>query len=290
MFPFRVKVRDTYLRKTVLDALREDIAKGDITTNLTVSRGARARAVLRLKDDGVIAGLEVFKAVFEAYDAEARVALRVREGARCKRGTVLATVTGRARSILSCERVALNFVQRLSGIATMTREFVDEVRGTGVKILDTRKTTPNLRLLEKYAVSVGGGFNHRPTLADLALIKDNHIRAAGGIREAVARINEARPKVLVEIEVAPDVDLSSLSDLDIDILMFDNWPPEILREAIHKVRRFRSKPLVEVSGRIRLENVRKIALSRPDFISVGYLTHSAPALDISLDFVGDARA
>lgn len=285
VFPFKVKIGDEYLRAIIACALCEDIPRRDLTTELTVKPGARASAVLLTREAGVAAGLGVFAAVFKVLDPTVAVRTRARaEGKWFGRGEFLAHVRGPARSILSGERVALNFVQRLSGIATLTRRFVERVEGTGVKILDTRKTTPGLRALEKYAVTVGGGFNHRPNLSDLVLIKDNHIAAAGGIREAVARVRKAKPKVPVEVEVAPGIDPASLRDLDIDILMFDNWKPGPLKGAIRKVRRFPSKPLVEVSGRIRLANVREFALAGPDFISVGCLTHSAPALDLGLDF------
>ena len=203
---------------------------------------------------------------------------------------MLAVVEGNARSVLACERVALNFVQRMSGIATLTAKFVERVKGTGVKVLDTRKTTPNLRIFEKYAVAAGGGWNHRLTLAELAIIKDNHVAIAGGIREAAARIRRAQPRALVEIEVDPGTDLEVLEDLNADILMFDNWEPREVGRAIRRVRRFPSKPLVEVSGRMRLESIRKYALAGPDFISVGCLTHSAPALDVGLDFTGASAA
>lgn len=282
-FPFVVKVPSEHIRRVVREALREDLAEGDVTTALSVDRAARASAVFKLKDDGVIVGFDVVKAVFAALDPRARVGFEVDEGMWCAKGTTVARVRGRARSILSGERVALNFMQRLSGVATMTRRFVEQVSGTGVKILDTRKTTPNLRLLEKQAVALGGGYSHRPSLASLALIKDNHIRAAGSIREAVELVRAAGPRVLVEVEVAPDADLAELAAVDADILMFDNWPAERLRPAIRRARYFARRPLIEVSGRIRLDNVRRIALCGPDFISVGYITHSAPALDISLD-------
>jgi nicotinate-nucleotide pyrophosphorylase (carboxylating) len=284
-FPFRVTVDDEYRRTIIAYALCEDIPKRDYTTELTVKPGARANALLMTREAGVVAGLDVFAAVFKIFDPSVHVRKRCfAEGKWFERGEFLAHVWGPARSILSSERVALNFVQRLSGIATLTHRFVERVEGTGVRILDTRKTTPGLRPLEKYAVGVGGGFNHRPNLSDLVLIKDNHIAAAGGIREAVARVRRAKLRALVEVEVAPEIDPADLRDLDIDILMFDNWKPGPLKAAISKARRFPSKPLIEVSGRIKLANVRKFALARPDFISVGSLTHSAPALDLGLDF------
>lgn len=282
-FPFVVKVPGEYVARVVREALREDLADGDVTTDLSVDRIARASAVFTLKGEGVIAGFDVVKAVFAALDPKARVGFEVDEGMWCAKGTVVARVHGRTRSILSGERVALNFMQRLSGVATITRRFVEEVSGTGVKILDTRKTTPNLRLLEKRAVVLGGGYNHRWSLAALALIKDNHIRAAGSIRKAVETVRAADPRVLVEVEVAPEADLAELAMVDADILMFDNWPVERLKQAIRRARYFPRRPLIEVSGRVRLDNVRRIALCGPDFISVGYITHSAQALDISLD-------
>jgi nicotinate-nucleotide pyrophosphorylase (carboxylating) len=290
-FPFRVRIPETYLERTISAALDEDRAYDDLASRLAVGRCAEARARLVLREGGVVAGLEVFRAVFGTFDPAVAVTLGpAKEGRRSRRGTVLAVVEGNARSVLACERVALNFVQRMSGIATLTAKFVERVKGTGVKVLDTRKTTPNLRIFEKYAVAAGGGWNHRLTLADLAIIKDNHVAIAGGIRQAAARIRRAQPRALVEIEVDPETDLEVLEDLNADILMFDNWEPREVGRAIRRVRRFPSKPLVEVSGRMRLENIRKYALAGPDFISVGCLTHSAPALDIGLDFTGASAA
>jgi nicotinate-nucleotide pyrophosphorylase (carboxylating) len=283
-FPFQHKVGAAWLRRVVTEALREDAARDDAATEMTVARDARATAALVLKDDGVVAGLDVFRTVFRSFDPSTRVALEMEDGMRCARGTVLARVSGRARSILACERVALNFVQRMSGVATTTRRFVERVSGTGVRILDTRKTTPTLRALDKYAVTVGGGFNHRANLADLALIKDNHIASAGSAAKALRLAAKARPRVLVEIEAGPEVDIEGLGELPVDILMLDNWPLKRLRGAVRTARRLPSRPLIEISGRVRLENVRRLAECGPDFISVGSLTHSAPALDISLDF------
>jgi len=283
-FPFEVELDKRIVKKLVREALREDLGGGDVTTDSTVRAGSRTEAKLRLKEPAVIAGLDVFETVFNTFDPGIRVAWSVKEGRTQKPGRLLARVRGRTRSILTCERLALNLFQRMSGIATVTRRFADEVRGTGVRVIDTRKTTPGLRLLEKYAVRVGGGLNHRSRLSDLALIKDNHIAAAGGIREAVEGIRRRRAGVPVEVEVGPDVDLEGLEGLDIDIIMLDNWPVRKLSRAIRTVRGLSSRPLVEVSGGIRLETARKIAMCGPDFISVGYLTHSAQAIDISLDF------
>jgi nicotinate-nucleotide pyrophosphorylase (carboxylating) len=287
-FPFRVTLPEDVVNDVIRRALSEDAGSGDITTDATVGSRARGRARVTLKEDGVIAGLEVFRAVFAAFDPKVKVVFRSREGRFYRRGRTLAEVEGRVRSILTCERVALNLLQRLSGVATLTRQFVERVKGTRVKIVDTRKTTPGLRLLEKYAVLAGGGFNHRLTLSDLALIKDNHIRAAGGIRQAVGRVRRADSGVPVEIEVGPDMDLDDLKGLDVDIVMLDNWGVTDLRRAIKAIRGLPARPLIEVSGGIGLKSVRKIAMSGPDVISVGSLTHSAPSLDISMDLKGRA--
>ncbi len=283
-FPFEVELDKRTVKKLVRLALREDLGSGDVTTDSTVRTGSRTDAGLRLKEPAVIAGLEVFETVFATHDPGVRVDWSVKEGRTLKPGRLLARVRGRTRSILTCERLALNLLQRMSGIATVTRRFAEEVKGTGVRVIDTRKTTPGLRMIEKYAVRVGGGLNHRLRLSDLALIKDNHIAAAGGIREAVERVRHRRTRVPVEVEIGPDVDLDELVGLDIDIVMLDNWPLRRLSRAIRTLRELESRPLVEISGGIRLETVRKIAMCGPDFISVGYLTHSAQAIDISLDF------
>jgi len=282
-FPFRAELPDGYLKKAVKAALKEDMNLGDVTTRSAVPAGARTRAVARVKGKGVIAGLRVFRAVFKAHDSSTVVKLLAKDGDSPRKGGAVAEVRGKARSILTCERVALNYLQHLSGVATETARFVKEVRGTGTRIIDTRKTTPGLRLLEKYAVLKGGGFNHRPTLSDLVMIKDNHIKAAGGLRQAVngARRNKG---VLIEVEMAYGMDLRLLEDLEVDIVMLDNYPIPRLRRAISYVRSLPYKPYVEVSGGVNLGNVRKIAVCGPDFISVGGITHSAPALDIGLDF------
>jgi nicotinate-nucleotide pyrophosphorylase (carboxylating) len=283
-FPFRVRLRKRLVRDVVSRALKEDMGAGDVTTLATVGKRARADAALKLKTAGVIAGLPVLKAVFKTLDPETEVVCAASDGERYRRGYELARIRGLARSILTCERVALNFIQHLSGVATLTARFVREVEGTGARIVDTRKTIPGLRDLEKYAVLAGGGFNHRPRLSDLALIKDNHIKAAGGIRQAVERVRRASAGVGVEVEVGPDTDPASLEGLEVDIVMLDNWPLNRLKRAVRSVRQLPSGPLVEVSGNVRLENVRRIAACGPDFISIGLLTHSAPSLDISLDF------
>lgn len=283
-FPYEIRITESKLRRLIRAALREDIGRGDITTETTVGRRVRAEARLRLKQPGVVAGLQVFASVFTAYDPKVRVIFKSSDGKAYRPGRILAEVTGRARSILTCERVALNLIQRLSGIATLTRRFVGEVEGTGARVIDTRKTTPGLRELEKYAVLAGGGYNHRPSLSDLVLIKDNHIKAAGGIGQAIAKARSAGVRVPIEVEIGPEVDPRTVRDLGVDIVMLDNWPVRRLKRAIAIIRCFDSPPLIEVSGGINLDSVRRIASCGPDFISVGGLTHSAPSLDISLDF------
>lgn len=283
-FPFKIGLDREKTKRLIRAALREDVGKGDLTTRLTVAPGAFARASLVLKEDGVVAGLEVFAMVFAIYDSQVKTRLMARDGKWYRRGSELARIQGKARSLLTCERVALNLIQRLSGIATITRRFVDAISGSEVTIIDTRKTTPGLRFLEKYAVQVGGGANHRYCLSDLILIKDNHIRAAGGVDKAIEKVRKKAAGLLVELEISPEIDIENLADLDVDLVMLDNWEIDRLRWAIGKIRSLPSKPLIEVSGNVSLENVSKIADLRPDFISVGSITHSAKALDMSIEF------
>jgi nicotinate-nucleotide pyrophosphorylase (carboxylating) len=284
-FPFRVETDEEEIRALVKRALKEDLGAGDVTTRATVGADAVGKARLLLKAEGVVAGLPVFETVFRVYDASIKFDLEAREGGSYRAGTTLALIRGKARSILTCERVALNLIQRLSGIATVTRRFAEAVEGTGVTIVDTRKTTPGLRLLEKYAVLAGGGGNHRFDLGQLALIKDNHIRAAGGVREAVDRVHRTDAGVMVEVELGPDARLEDLRDLQVDLVMLDNWPLRRLGRAIETVRSFDARPMIEVSGGVNLRRVKRIASAGPDFISVGYLTHSAQALDISMELL-----
>lgn len=264
-------------------ALREDLGPGDITTESVVPETLWARAEFIAKEEGVVAGLPVAGQVFKQLDPETEFRAEVTEGSAVKAGAVLAVVAGRARTILAGERVALNFVRHLSGIATRTRRLVAAVEGLHAVVLDTRKTTPGLRALEKYAVRAGGGRNHRFGLFDGILIKDNHIRAAGGIREAVARARARAPHTLkVEVEVQSLDEVEEALAAGADIIMLDNMPVAAMREA---VRRIGGRAVVEASGGITEENVREVAATGVDFISAGALTHSARALDISLEIV-----
>lgn len=276
------------VEEAVRRALAEDLPWGDLTTEALIPPEWTARARLVARQAGVVAGLPVAERVFRALDPAVSFRARVAEGARVEPGEVLAEVEGRARALLAGERTALNFLQRLSGIATLTARFVEAVGGTGVRIVDTRKTAPGLRALEKYAVRVGGGHNHRHGLSDGVLIKDNHLallrRAGISLGEAVRRARARVPHtVRVEVEVETLEELEEALQAGADLILLDNMPPDLLREA---VRRARGRAVLEASGGIRLETVRAAAEAGVDLISVGALTHSAPALDISLEMEG----
>lgn len=269
------------VRTLVLAALQEDIGPGDVTTNACVPADERATGKLIVKEDGVVCGHPVARATFQALAPDARYDELVPEGAAVKAGTIVATVTGSARAVLTGERVALNFMQRLSGIATMTRRLVAQLAGTQAQLTDTRKTTPGLRLLEKYAVRVGGGRNHRFGLYDAVLIKDNHIAMAGGIAAAVAACRQAAPHTAkIEVEVTNLAELEEALQAGADIVLLDNMDPALLRQAVAQTA---GRALLEASGGINEKSLAAVAASGVDYISMGALTHSAPALDISLD-------
>jgi len=275
-----------------------------VTTLACIDPATRAEAVLLAKQDGVLAGLDVARLAFELIDDTVRFEARVADGDVLAPGLAVARIEGPARSLLSAERVALNFVQRLSGIATLTRRYALKLEGTGTRVLDTRKTTPGLRPLEKYAVSVGGGHNHRHGLYDMYLVKDNHIRAAGSLTAAVRRIAAVRdPGLLLEVEAASlDLVREALQlepiGYGIDRILLDNMAPGAVAEAVAMIdaagaparispRRpvgARRWPEIEVSGGMNLETVRPVADLGVDYVSVGALTHSAPALNFALDF------
>lgn len=262
-------------------ALAEDIGRGDLTSMLTIPAGTRARGVLLAKQDGVMAGGYVVAECCAQNDPGSAFTQLVEEGARFAAGDHLGEVEGTARGLLGAERVALNFLQRLCGVATLTRAFADAVEGTGAAITDTRKTTPGLRVLEKAAVLAGGGSNHRFALYDGILIKDNHIRLAGGIAPAIARARAGAPHTLrVEVETAHLGEVRAALEAGADIIMLDNMDEETMAEAVRMVG---GRALVEASGGMCLERVRAVAQTGVDLISVGRLTHSAPAVDISLE-------
>jgi len=262
-------------------ALAEDIGRGDVTTMATVGAGTPGRAEIVAKQPGVLAGVALVARVFELLGA-AQVAVEARraDGESFARGDVLVRLRGPARDLLSGERVALNFLQRLCGVATSTRRFVDAVAGTRARIIDTRKTTPGFRVLEKYAVRAGGGGNHRGGLDDGILIKDNHIAAAGGLTKAVQRARRAAPHTLrVEVECRTLREVDAAVRSGAEVILLDNMSAAQMREA---VRRVAARALLEASGGVSLETVRAIAETGVDLISVGALTHSAPVIDLSM--------
>ncbi len=260
-------------------ALAEDIGAGDVTTRATVPAHSRARASLVARQSCVVAGLDVALEAFRQVDAAVRVELQCADGDRVEPGAVLARLEGPARGLLSAERTALNFLQHLSGIATRTRAFVDAAGGR-LAILDTRKTLPTFRALAKYAVRCGGGANHRNGLFDAVLIKDNHIRVAGGIPEAVRLARQAAPGLPVEVEAQSPDEVVDALDAKADVIMLDNMSDDDVRKA---VRRIGGRARIEISGSMTLARVTALADSGADCVSVGQITHSTPAIDISLD-------
>ena|SRR3989338_8273177 len=265
-------------------ALAEDVGRGDITTRAIVPKGQSARAVITAKEDGVIAGLAAAREVFKHVDHRIKFSPKVRDGKAVKKWTVIAVVSGPARGILTGERVALNFLQHLSGIATLTKKFVARVKGQGARILDTRKTIPGMRLLEKYAVRMGGGENHRLGLYDAILIKDNHIKIARGVERAVEGIRrQYGAKKAVEIETKTINEVQRAIAVGVDRVLLDNLSVKTLRAAAKLCKKAKIK--TEASGGVRLNNVAAIARTGVDYISIGALTHSTPALDISLKVV-----
>lgn len=266
--------------KLILSALREDITSEDITTNSVMREYQLGEVELICKQDGVIAGLDVFKRTFELLDSKTEVTFTKKDGDTVKNGDKIGVVRGDIRVLLSGERTALNYLQRMSGIATYTRSIADLLKGSKTKLLDTRKTTPNMRVFEKYAVKVGGGYNHRYNLSDGILLKDNHIGAAGGVKEAVQMAKEYAPFVRkIEIEVENIDMLQEALDAGADIIMLDNMSVEDMKEAVKLVS---GKAETECSGNVTKENVEKLVDIGVDYISSGALTHSSPILDLSL--------
>lgn len=266
-------------------ALAEDVGTGDVTTLVTVPAGAHAEGEIIAKGKGIVSGLDVAAFTFHRVNPMIAFSAHVLDSAKVEPGTTIAKVAGDARSLLMAERVALNLLQRLSGVATLTASYVEAVGGTKARIVDTRKTTPGLRILEKAAVRDGGGHNHRVGLADGVLIKDNHLAAIGGperIAKAVAQARERAPHTLkIEVEVTNLDEVREAVSAKADVILLDNMDLELMRKAVGIVS---GKAIVEASGNVRLETVRAIAETGVDLISVGALTHSAPALDISLNF------
>ncbi|MFQ5870112.1 MAG: carboxylating nicotinate-nucleotide diphosphorylase [Candidatus Zixiibacteriota bacterium] len=291
-----MREEEKYLDGLIDVALTEDVGVGDVTTAAVVPKGRKGLAEVIARDGGIIAGLEFTQNLFKKLEKELKIGTELQDGQKMKEGEVVLTIEGGLEPILRGERVALNFLGRLSGIATVTSKFVERIKGTKSKILDTRKTTPGMRLLEKYAVTVGGGENHRFGLYDMILIKENHLAACGGIEAALkaARLyvdeyqgqTKGRHSLKIEVEVKNTEELKEALKFSPDIIMLDNFDVEEIREGVEIARRFEAQegraPKLEVSGGVNLKNVREIAETGVDFISVGALTHSPKTLDFSL--------
>ena len=261
-------------------ALQEDITSEDVSTNAVMPTATKGTVDLIAKEDGVVAGLEIYARVFTILDEKTEIDLHCKDGDEVKKGELMATVTGDIRVLLSGERVALNYLQRMSGIATYTRQVVKLLEGSNVTLLDTRKTTPNCRVFEKYAVRVGGGHNHRYNLSDGVLLKDNHIGAAGSVAKAVKMAKAYAPfvrKIEIEVEILDQV--KEAVEAGADIIMLDNMTPEVMKQAVELID---GRAQTECSGNITKENIQKICEIGVDFVSSGALTHSAPILDISM--------
>lgn len=264
-------------------ALQEDITSEDVSTNAVMPTAQQGTVDLIAKEDGIMAGLDVYARVFTLLDPATVVTFQVKDGDRVKPGDLIGTVTGDIRVLLSGERVALNYLQRMSGIATYTRQVADLLEGSGVTLLDTRKTTPNCRIFEKYAVRVGGGCNHRYNLSDGVLLKDNHIGAAGSITNAIQMAKAYAPFVRkIEIEVETLEQVKEAVDAGADIIMLDNMTPDTMRQAVELID---GRAQTECSGNITKENIARIRKIGVDFVSSGALTHSAPILDISMKYL-----
>jgi len=267
----------------IKSALAEDIAYGDITSEICVSADKRANGYFTAKENGIICGTEILCDTFHIIDNEIDISLKVKDGDKVEKGDVIAEISGSARHILMGERTALNFIQHLSGIATKTFCAVQSVKGFGARITDTRKTTPGLRTLEKYAVRMGGGTNHRFGLSDGILIKDNHIAAAGGITPAVKAAKHHAPHTLkIEVETSDIGEVEEALEAGADIIMLDNMTIQQIKEAVEKIG---GRAMTEASGNMGEKDIKTVAATDVDIISIGALTHSAPALDISLKFI-----
>lgn len=266
--------------KLIRMALQEDITSEDVSTNAVMRSAVKGTVDLIAKEDGIIAGLDVYARVFQILDEKTEISFNFKDGDAVKKGDLLGTVTGDIRVLLSGERVALNYLQRMSGIATYTKQVSKFLEGSKVTLLDTRKTTPNCRVFEKYAVRIGGGCNHRYNLSDGVLLKDNHIGAAGSVAKAVAMAKEYAPFVRkIEIEVETMEQVKEAVEAGADIIMLDNMTPEMMKEAVELIA---GRVQTECSGNITKENIAKILETGVDFVSSGALTHSAPILDISM--------
>ena len=276
-------LEDSMIDSAIKNALSEDIGNGDITTLSIIPKRHSSKAVLTAKGDFILAGMPFCERTFKLVNSALKFKMKKKDGSMVKKGACLAEVIGDTASLLKAERVALNILQRLSGIATLTHSFVERVRGFSVRIVDTRKTTPGFRLFEKYAVRVGGGYNHRFGLYDGVLIKDNHIAVSGGLKKAVklASLNTSH-LMKIEAEVKSIGEVKEALSAGVDIIMLDNMPLDKMKSAVKIIRSFGSDKLIEASGNIGLDEVRTVASTGVDLISIGAITHSAKAADISM--------
>ncbi len=283
MAGFKTSLKDINIDSLIKNALSEDIGNGDITTSAIIPEGHSSKAVIIAKEGFILAGIPYVERTFKLIDSSLKFRTKKRDGSMVRSGASLAEISGDTASLLKAERVALNLLQRLSGIATITRSFVERVKGLSVKILDTRKTAPGLRIFDKYAVRVGGGYNHRFGLFDGVLIKDNHISASGGLKKAVklARLN-THHLTKIEAEVKTIKEVKEALSAGVDILMLDNMSIEKMKRAVEIIRSTGTDNLIEASGNIGIENVRAVALTGVDFISIGAITHSVSSADISM--------
>lgn len=272
----------TSILESIRRAIAEDVGSGDVTTNSTVPAEAKAQVRITAKQSGVVAGLDVARMVFSQFDNEIVFAQQARDGEEVSKGQILAEVFGSVRALLTGERTALNFLGRMSGIATLTRQYVDAVKGTGAVILDTRKTAPGLRATDKLAVVCGGGQNHRHGLFDMVLIKDNHIDFAGSLAEAVRRVRESGTNLEIEVEAGSIEEVREALSMKVERILLDNMTPEMMHEAVKLNNGFSR---LEASGNVSLATVREIAETGVNYISVGALTHSPPTFDVSLKWM-----
>lgn len=284
MFEITTGGYDSAIRDQIRAWLAEDIGSGDITTETTIPRDSRSKAIIHVKETGIIAGIPIAKLVFEIVDPSLSFTALVQDGDRVSKGTVLIEAEGSTHSLLTGERLALNLMQRMSGIATKTRAYVDALQGLPVRLVDTRKTTPGHRQLEKYAVRVGGGANHRFGLYDAVMIKDNHIKGSGGIRQAVEAARHRIPHTMkIEVEAESLIQVEEALACGADIIMLDNMTAPLMSEAVSRIKAASPHVIVEASGGVTLDRIYEIASCGVDVISVGGLTYSFNALDISLD-------
>jgi nicotinate-nucleotide pyrophosphorylase (carboxylating) len=282
-----MKIDPKYIAAVINNAIKEDLGSADITTSGIIKFKQTALGRIRAKQAGIICGQDIAAKVFYRMNKDSRYRRLVKDGHRAEKGEIIAEIKSDLKGLLSGERIALNFLMHLSGIATLTSQYVEAVKGLKVKILDTRKTTPGLRLLEKYAVKAGGGDNHRIGLYDMYLIKDNHIEAAGSVGKAIEACLAHRggTKTKIEIETKSLSQIKDAVRYKIDRIMLDNMTPAMMTRAVKLIREINSKVEIEASGNVSLKNIRKIAQTGVDLISIGKLTHSAPALDLSMDII-----